>query len=476
MQCPTCGKENNESDKFCIYCGAVVRYAGTPLSAFSPEEIAQKRAEVRRQRRRGIIWISASVLSLPIILSAYAIVFFILRQYGVDPTPEASVVATIFKLVRVVLSLLGIIAVMGIPIGIVIGVSYLRKETIFPGEPYDERSGKGELSELPPEIQKWSWGAAGLTWIWGAYHRVWRSFWIFLPLLNYFYWIYLGLKGNELAWRKNRWRSVSEFLAFQRKWRNWGIAIFIFGAVFFGLQILVNIAELKNKPARNEAATNIVRDAIYNTATARPGDKKYADALRKVLVYVKTESNNLLPTDKKLGDSDILELSSYASKASVAGKISDLEKAIKEIDNFEPGFERMLANAKNLFRESGLSDREERDAIRSFESAVNDQEQNRLRKARLLAMKNAYQKTLELYQFVYKNFDNYEVILDGKEEGINFTTDVLIDEYNLLLSAVRQTNLEYEKADQALIGYLNNRYQKGGININADELRDFMTK
>lgn len=84
---------------------------------------------------------------------------------------------------------------------------------------------------VPEEIKVWNWGAAGLTWIWGLSFGVWISLLTFVPIVNWFWWIVLGIKGNEWAWRKGNYKSVEEFKVKQAKWRPWGIAIFVLGII-----------------------------------------------------------------------------------------------------------------------------------------------------------------------------------------------------------------------------------------------------
>jgi len=89
--------------------------------------------------------------------------------------------------------------------------------------------------ELPPEIRGWNWGAFLLTFIWGLGNRVWISLLVFVPVLNIFWFIVLGLKGNEWAWKAKPWPSVADFKAAQKKWA-------IAGLVVFGLSILAGAA------------------------------------------------------------------------------------------------------------------------------------------------------------------------------------------------------------------------------------------
>ena len=92
----------------------------------------------------------------------------------------------------------------------------------------DPRSGKGKLSEIPKEIQGWNWAAAFIAPYWGIYHHSWMFLLGYIPGVNLFWWIVMGLKGNEWAWRKNKWQSVERFQRMQSRWRPVGILYFIF--------------------------------------------------------------------------------------------------------------------------------------------------------------------------------------------------------------------------------------------------------
>lgn len=122
---------------------------------------------------------------------------------------------------------IGLLSVVCIPVGVI----YLYKKEIIEGTNYDERSGKKQASVVPDEIKRWNWGAAGLTWIWGVYYGVWISLLVFIPLVNIIMWIILGIKGNEWAWRAEKWKNTEEFIASQKKWRPLGIAFFVLGVL-----------------------------------------------------------------------------------------------------------------------------------------------------------------------------------------------------------------------------------------------------
>ncbi len=99
-------------------------------------------------------------------------------------------------------------------------------------------SGQGEQAIVPPEVQGWNWGAFLLSWIWGIGNNVMIAL---LALIIPFWSIYLGVKGNELAWRSKRYDSVEHFKATQAKWTRWGVIylvavlLFVFGCVALSL-------------------------------------------------------------------------------------------------------------------------------------------------------------------------------------------------------------------------------------------------
>jgi len=87
----------------------------------------------------------------------------------------------------------------------------------------------GTSGSVPEEIKGWSWGAFWLDWKWGIGNSVWVSFVaLVLPLIWH---IYLGVKGNELAWQNRKFESVQQFKDTQAVWSKWGWIIFIISVV-----------------------------------------------------------------------------------------------------------------------------------------------------------------------------------------------------------------------------------------------------
>lgn len=101
---------------------------------------------------------------------------------------------------------------------------------------FGNTSGQGALSTVPPEINRFNWGALLLNWIWGIFNLscgfAILSFVLgLIPLVNLVWAIVLGFKGNEWSWRARSWPSVQHFLNTQRKWMIAGVAILVVSIV-----------------------------------------------------------------------------------------------------------------------------------------------------------------------------------------------------------------------------------------------------
>ena len=44
--------------------------------------------------------------------------------------------------------------------------------------------------------------------------------------------IFLGFRGNELAWKGKKWKSVEHFKNVQKKWLSWAVTLNIIYLIF----------------------------------------------------------------------------------------------------------------------------------------------------------------------------------------------------------------------------------------------------
>ncbi|TJZ74274.1 cytochrome c oxidase assembly factor Coa1 family protein [Chitiniphilus eburneus] len=91
----------------------------------------------------------------------------------------------------------------------------------------ENTSGQGPHAAVPPEIDRWNWGAFLLNWIWGIGNNTPLALLMFVPFVNLVMPFVLGVKGSAWAWRHKRWESIAAFRATQRRWAWWGLGILV---------------------------------------------------------------------------------------------------------------------------------------------------------------------------------------------------------------------------------------------------------
>ena len=100
--------------------------------------------------------------------------------------------------------------------------------------------------EIPPELDRWNWGAFLLNWIWGIGNSVWIALLMFVPLVNVVMIFVLGARGSRWAWKNRAWRDAEHFRRVQRRWAFAGLAVFLlatvgsFGSLFGFMAIMRN--------------------------------------------------------------------------------------------------------------------------------------------------------------------------------------------------------------------------------------------
>jgi len=90
-----------------------------------------------------------------------------------------------------------------------------------------------EPKPIPPEIDRWNWGAFLLNWIWGIGNNTFIALLTLIPLVGFVMPFVLGAKGSAWAWRNGSWDSVEHFKRVQRLWAIWGSVVWIAGIVLF---------------------------------------------------------------------------------------------------------------------------------------------------------------------------------------------------------------------------------------------------
>ena len=143
---------------------------------------------------------------------------------------------------------------------------------------------------IPPEIDRWNWGAFLLNWIWGIGNNTFIALLALIPGFGFIMMIVLGFRGSRWAWRNGRWDSVVHFKRVQRLWAIWGLIIWIavglfFAGVFGGVfSIMKNseayqlgLARLQASPAAVAVLGTPITAGIVTGSVKFSGDSGNAD-------------------------------------------------------------------------------------------------------------------------------------------------------------------------------------------------------
>jgi hypothetical protein len=124
---------------------------------------------------------------------------------------------------------------------------------------------------IPPEIQKWNWGAFLLNWIWGIGNNTFIALLTLIPFFGTFIMPFvLGAKGNKWAWQNGRWDSVEHFRRVQRLWAIWGAVIWVGVILFYGAIIGFAFYALKSSEAYRLGVAKIEQSPVAATALGSP--------------------------------------------------------------------------------------------------------------------------------------------------------------------------------------------------------------
>lgn len=131
-------------------------------------------------------------------------------------------------------------------------------------------SGQGKSAVVPPEIDRWNWGAFLLNWIWGIGNNTFIALLMFVPFVNFVMAFVLGAKGSTWAWQNKRWDNLEQFKTAQRKWARWGVILFALGAASLVPLFFVIGGMLKDSEPYKLAKTQLEQSIEVTTALGKP--------------------------------------------------------------------------------------------------------------------------------------------------------------------------------------------------------------
>ncbi len=121
----------------------------------------------------------------------------------------------------------------------------------------DNTSGQGDRAVVPPEIQRWNWGAFLLNWIWGIGNDTYIALLMLVPLVNFVMPFVLGAKGSAWAWRNRRWRDIEHFRRVQRNWAIGGVVVWVGSIGLIAVAALPVFLLLSHSPAYTMAVEQL---------------------------------------------------------------------------------------------------------------------------------------------------------------------------------------------------------------------------
>lgn len=242
-----------------------------------------------KDKKIGLILLVAPICLLVIVLIGYAFFSFVMSTVvnsdieslnaaaGTGLVGQSKTVATA-QIINVVFGLLGVLAVIGIIVGVPLGIVFLAKKE--PGEVVVNLTGlkyQGLSQEQLVYISRWSWGAffGSMVWSLGNKLYLWAlpfiaylaialvifglsytqadpKFFTILSFLNiplglvsFIVMIYLSIKGRRLAWVKG-WPSFKAFKNRQKVIAWIILAVFILGGIIDFIFIYYNFQNMAN--------------------------------------------------------------------------------------------------------------------------------------------------------------------------------------------------------------------------------------
>jgi len=280
---------------------------------------------------------------------------------------------------------------------------------------------KTDYSANIKKVAGWNWGAAFLGPYWGMYYNVW---WVlilfFIPILDIFLFIFMGIKGNEIAYSKNKWMDVDEFKKGQKKWKIWGILAFI-------LIVLATVNDIKNHQKMGQIKHDIssimsdIQNYEENGLDISGIDKKsYETKIGRFMASITKEfsdlqkdfDNNVL----KLDDSwmDIDDLSQFKNRSVIkSGKKYFIElKSL--IENYKNQINKLFNDFEDDIKSQKSQNSNDNTHITFLNEVQKGMSSRKEKTKNLIEKMNIYSDSgVKYFTYLDENYNHFNIDNDG---------------------------------------------------------------
>lgn len=129
-----------------------------------------------------------------------------------------------------------------------------------------------DVKSIPPKLDKWSWGAFFMNWIWGLGNSTYIALLMFVPFVNIIMFFVLGAMGSKWAWKNRLWEDEAHFVKTQRNWARVGLICWLALPLLIGGLVFGIMATLSNSDAYKLSLTKAMEDPSVISAFGEPID------------------------------------------------------------------------------------------------------------------------------------------------------------------------------------------------------------
>lgn len=129
-----------------------------------------------------------------------------------------------------------------------------------------------DIKSIPPKLDKWSWGAFFMNWIWGLGNSTYIALLMFVPFVNIIMFFVLGAKGNKWAWKNRLWEDEVHFVKTQRKWAIAGVICWLTFPLLIAGLVFGIMGTLNGSAAYKLSLAKVMEDKTVIAAFGEPID------------------------------------------------------------------------------------------------------------------------------------------------------------------------------------------------------------